>query len=148
MVVVLYLAETFAGNSEVVGQIVVSRRDDQFARAVCEGTTEAIQSVDGKVAVRAYDLLDPFVLMDVEVVVFGNLAVVLEGLVAIGLLVGAGEGHVADLEELRRGEERHISRVVEERVAEAALVHQKRCKAGALRLDSARKTRWSCTDYE
>ena len=76
----------------------------------------------------------------------GDLAVVLQGLVAIGLLVRAGEGHVADLEQLRRGEERHVRRIVEERVAEAALVHQKSGEARALRLDRAGQPGWPGAD--
>ena len=83
------------------------------------------------------DAIDGLVLADVELVVLGDLAVVLEGLVAVGLLVGAGEGHVADLEQLRRGEEGHVRRVVEERVAEAALVDQNGGETRALRLDGA-----------
>ena len=67
----------------------------------------------------------------------GDLAVVFEGLGAGGLLVGAGEGHVADLEQLRGGEEGHVRGVVEERVAEAALVDQHDVEAGALRVDGA-----------
>ncbi len=90
----------------------------------CEWAAEAVGGVDGEVAVGAVDAFDGLILADVELVVLGDLAVVLEGLVAVGLLVGAGEGHVADLEQLRRGEEGHVGRVVEERVAEAALVHQ------------------------
>ena len=71
----------------------------------------------------------------------GDLAVVLQRLVAGGLLVGAGEGHVADLEQLRRGEEGHVRGIVEERVAEAALVDEKRGEARALRLDRAGQAR-------
>ena len=67
----------------------------------------------------------------------GDLAVVFEGFGAGGLLVGAGEGHVADLEQLGGGEEGHVGGVVEERVAEAALVDEDDVEAGALRVDGA-----------
>ena len=137
VVVVLDLAEVFAGDVEVVGQIVVAGGDDELACAMLEGAAEAVGGVDGEVAVVAADGVDGLVLADVEVVVLGDLAVVLERLDAVGLLVGAGEGDVADLEQLRRGEEGHVRRVVEERVAEAALVDQARGEARALCLDGA-----------
>ncbi len=102
-----------------------------------ERAAEAIRRVDGEVAVGAVDPIDVFVLPHVESVVLGYLAVVLQGLVAVRLLVGAGEGHVADLQKLRRGKERHVRGVVEERVAKATLVHEHGSEARPLRLDRA-----------
>src|ERR1035441_10188851 len=93
--------------------------------------------MDGKVAVRTNYALDRLVLADVERVVLSDLAVVFEGLAAGGLLVGAGEGHVADLQQLGGGEEGHVRGVVEERVAKAALVDQHRREARAPGLDGA-----------
>src|ERR1700757_424358 len=104
--------------------------------------------MDNEVPVGTIDPLDVFILSDIEPVVFGNLTVVFEGLVAVGFLIRAGEGHIADLEQLRRGEERHVGGVVEERVAEASLVHQKGRKTSSLRLDCTGKTCCSCTNYE
>src|ERR1017187_7800727 len=97
--------------------------------------------MDGKVAVRTNYALDRLVLADVERVVLSDLAVVFEGLAAGGLLVGAGEGHVADLQQLGGGEEGHVRGVVEERVAKAALVDQHRGEARALRLDGRSEER-------
>jgi hypothetical protein len=122
---------------EVVGQVVVAGGDDELAGAVGDGAVEAVGCMDGKGAVRTRHALDGLVLADVEGVVLGDLAVVFEGLAAGGLLVGAGEGHVADLEQLGGGEEGHVRGVVEERVAEAALVDEHGGEAGALRLDGA-----------
>ncbi len=110
--------------------------------------SEPIRCVDGEVAVSSIDPLDVLVLPDVQIVVLGHLAVVFQRLVAIGLLVRAGEGHVADLKQLRRGEKRHVRGVVEEGVAEAALVDQKRCKACTLRLDRAGQPGRACPDYQ
>jgi len=70
--------------------------------------------VDDEVAIGSFDTLDIFILADVETVVLRYFAIVFEGLVAVGFLIWAGEGHVADLEQLRRGEERHVGRIVEE----------------------------------
>ena len=52
-------------------------------------------------------------------------------------MVGAGEGHIADLQQLRRGEEGHVRGIVKERVAEATLVDQQGGKPRALGLDGA-----------
>src|ERR1017187_10723711 len=94
--------------------------------------------MDGKSAVRTLYTPDRLVLAHVEPVVLGDLAVVLKRFRAGGLLVGAGEGHVADLQQLRRGEKSHVRGVMEERVAQAALVDEHRRKARTLGLDGAR----------
>jgi hypothetical protein len=137
VVVVLDLGEVFAGDIEVVGKVVVAGCDGEFARAVEELSTEAVGGMDGEVAIMAGDGVYDLVLTDAEFVVLSYLAVVLEGLDAAGFLVWAGEGDVADLEELRRGEEGHVRRVVKEGVAEAALVDEHSGEAGALSLNGA-----------
>ena len=104
--------------------------------------------MDGEVAVSAVDALDVLVLPNVQIVVLGHLAIVFQRLVAIGLLVRAGEGHVADLQQLRRREKRHVRGVVEQRVAEAALVDQKRRKTRPLRLDRAGQPRRPGADHK
>jgi len=76
------------------------------------------------------------------------LAVVLESLVAGGFGVGAGKRDVAYLEQLRGGEESHVRRVVEERVAEAALIDENGAEAGALGFDGASHARGSGADDE
>jgi len=89
VVVVLDLAEIFAGDSEIVGQVVVAGGYDEFTGAMSDWAAEAVQSVDAEVSVGALDALDVFILVNVELVVLGYLTVILEGFVAIGLLVGA-----------------------------------------------------------
>lgn len=148
VVVVADLVEVFAGDAEVVGQIVVAGCHDEPAGAVLEFAAETVGGVDGEVAFAAGDSIDVFVLTHVEAVVIGDLAVVLEGFAAVGLLIGAGEGHVADLEQLRCGEEDHVCRVVEERIAEAALIDEEGGEAGALGLDGAGEAGWACANYE
>ena len=68
------------------------------------------------------DRLDPSVLANVEMVVFRDFAVVLQRLLAGGFLVGGDKGQIADLQQLRRGKERHVGRIVVERVDDTALV--------------------------
>ena len=92
--------------------------------------------------------LDAVVLADIEFVVGGDQAVVLKGLVARGLGVGAGKGDVADLEALGGGEEGHVGGVVEERVAEAALVDEDDAEAGFLGFDRAGEAGGSGADDE
>ena len=96
VVVMLYLAEIFTGDSKIVRQVVVAGGDDKLARAMLQGAAKPVRGVDGKVAVAAADLVDVFVLPDVELIVLGDFTVILQSLVAIGLLVWTGEGHVAD----------------------------------------------------
>src|ERR1700733_13719988 len=66
-----------------------------------------------------------------------DLAVILQRLIAAGFLVGAGKGHIPNLQQLGRGEKRHVRGIVKEGVAKTALVYQNRAHASALRLDGA-----------
>src|SRR6478672_484193 len=67
-----------------------------------------------------------------------HVAVVLQRLGAVGLLVGCGKRNVANLQQLRRGKENHVRRIVKQRVHQAALVHHNGSKPGALRLNGTR----------
>jgi len=80
------------------------------------------------------------VLADIQFIVSGHMPVILERLVAVGLGIGAGKRNIADLEQFGRGEEGHVRGVVEERVADAALVHHDGAQAGLLRLNGAGHT--------
>lgn len=137
VIVMLDLGKIFAGNAEVVWQVIVAGGDDELAGAMDEFASELVGGLNGEVAIGTGYVVDVFVLADVEAVVLGDLAVVLEGLGAGRLLVGRGEGHVADLEQLGRGEEGHVSGVIEERVGEATLVHENDPEAVALGCDGA-----------
>ena len=92
VVVVLDLGEVFAGDVHHVGQVVVAGGDDDFARGVAVLAAEVVAGADGEVEVLAGDGFDALVRADVELVVLGDLAVVLEGLIAGGLGVGLGKG--------------------------------------------------------
>ena len=99
----------------------------------------AVGSGDAKIAVPAGYGFHPLVLVDIESVVLGDIAVVLECLRAGRLHVRGIERNVADLEQLRRGEKRHVSRIVEEGVDQAALVDNKHFQSDAMGLDRTRE---------
>ena len=88
-------------------------------------------------AVVAGDAFDALVQMRLESVVLDGAAIVFQGLGARGLAAGDGHGQVADFHALGRGEERHVHRIVVERIAEAAFVDDERAQAGALGFDGA-----------
>ena len=96
-----------------------------------------VGGVHDEVVVAAFDLQHRLVLAHVELVVLGDLAVILQRFLAGGLLVGAGEGNVADLQQLGRGEEGHVAGIVEQRIHQAALVDVDDGEAGALGVDAA-----------
>ncbi len=137
VIIMLDLGEIFAGNAEVVGQVIVAGGDDELAGAMNEFASELVGGVDGEVAIGTGYVIDVFVLADVEPVVLGDFAVVLESLGAGRLLIGRGEGHVADLEQLGRGEEGHVGGVIEVRVGVSPLVLENHAEAVALGCDGA-----------
>src|ERR1039458_5291820 len=94
-----------------------------------------VHDVDDKCGLRAGHPFDALVLTHVKFVKRRHSPVVLQGLSARGLGVGAGEWDVADFEQLRGRKERHVGRIVKKRVANAALVYQDSAEAGPLRLD-------------
>src|SRR5438270_2233339 len=143
-----YLAEVFAGNSEVVRQIVVPGRNYQFTRAVVRHASEPVHRMDNEIAVSAVDPLDVLILPNVQFVVLGYLTVVFQRLAAIGLLVRTGKRHIADLEQLRGSKKCHVRGVMKQRVAEAALVNEKGGKPCALGLNRAGQTRRAGSDYQ
>ena len=67
----------------------------------------------------------------------GDKAVVLKRLVACRLGIGAGEGNIANLQQLRGGKEGHMRRVMKKRVADASLVDDHRPQPGLLCLNGA-----------
>ena len=80
---------------------------------------------------------DPMVLANLQVIVLGGSAVVLEGFLASGLHQRSGERDVTDLEQLRRGEKGHVGRIVEDRIHQASFVKDDRPEASFLGLNGA-----------
>src|SRR5215469_17990922 len=139
-IIVKDLGQVFAGNSQPVGQIVVAGGHNHFAGAVVVDVSGAIGRGNAEVPVLAGHGLDPAILVNVQVVMFGHSPVVLEGLPPRGLRIGGGEGNVADLEQLGRGEKHHVRRIVVDRVDQAALLDHQHAQADLLRLNPARQT--------
>jgi hypothetical protein len=93
-----------------------------------------------KVAVFARYPLDPFVLADAQLIKLGHTPVILERLRACGLFVHGGHGDVADLQQLRRGEEHHVGGVVVNRIDDAPLFDEHGVQVPSLQLDGAGQT--------
>src|SRR5512146_75904 len=137
VVVVVNLAERFAGDAHPVGQVVVAGRDNQFGGLKCGRATEAIGHPDGEVAIGAADLVNALILPDLKFVERRYLPVILKSFVARWLGICARERDAADLKQFRRGEEGHVRRIVEERIADAAFVNQNDTQTGFLRFNGA-----------
>ena len=148
VVVVLHLVQVFPGNAEVVRQIVIAGADNQLFGVEYLLTPEAVDGVHGKVAVATAHVVYAVILPHVQAVVLRDLAVILQRLAACGLLVWAAERHPADLQQFRRGEKGHVRRVVKQRVAQAALIHQHHPQTGILRIDGAAQPGWPGTNHK
>ena len=133
----MHLAQVLAGNVQVVGPVVVAGGDGQLAGLKRAGAAKAVHRMHRKAAVRARYPLHAMVLADVQPVEGRHAPVILERLVAVGLGIGAGKGNIADLQQFGRGEEGHVRGIVEERIADASLVHHHGAQTGLLRLDGA-----------
>src|SRR5580698_4790495 len=140
LVIMMNFGKVFAGDVQEVGEIVVSSSDDELAGMVVVNSAVAIVGGDLKIAVSSIHNLDPLVLRNRQMIVLGDLAVIFQRLLPGGLLMGGGEGDVANLQQLRSSEEGHIGRVVEKGVDETSLVDDYDFEAGFLGLDAAGQT--------
>ena len=147
-IVVKNLGEVFAGNIQRVGQIVVAGRDNQFAGAVVINAAQAVGSCDMKIVIAPGHGLDPLILADIEMIVLGDFAVVLERFLARGLLPRGAEGNVADFQQLRRGKERHVGGIVIDGIDHASLVDGHDFEAGALGFDGAGQSGGPGADHD
>jgi len=85
-------AEVFAWDSTVIGNVVVAGGDNEFSGNDGGVPIEAIHEMHGEPAFSAVHGLDALILPDVEFVVCGHVAVVLQRLIAAGLGMGLGNG--------------------------------------------------------
>ena len=111
-------------------------------------TPGSIRGRDAEVPVFAHHRLHPFILAEIEAIVLGDFAVILERLFTVRLLLGGRERNISDLEQLRRGEEHHVRRIVEERIYQASFVQDDDLEANLLRFYGAGEPRWPRSDYE
>ncbi len=136
-VIVLNLAQVFAGNVHEIWQVIIAGRDNKLAGFDNPRAAKAVLRMHGKRSISTRNPLHALVLPHVEFVVGGHESVVLQRLIARGLGVGTRKRNPADLQPLRGGEESHMGRVVKEGVAEAALVDQYGPESGLLGFDGA-----------
>src|SRR6266496_1767564 len=83
-------------------------------------------------AVLSGDAIHALVLANVEIEIVSHPAVIFQSLVTIWFLVEAGHRDVADLEQFRRSEKRHVGGVVVKRIHHAPFLHQKDRKSTRL----------------
>src|SRR6266852_1679507 len=136
-IVVEDLGKVFARGADLVGEVVITGGDNDLAGAVVVDVSLTIGGCHSKVPVFAVDRFDPVVLANLQLVMLGGTAVVLEGFLASGLHQRGGERDLADLEQLRCGEKCHVGRIVEDRIDEASLVKNDRLETSFLRLNGA-----------
>ena len=136
VIVVNDLVAVFAGDIEFVRNIVIAAGENDLFR-----TVDLLFSADGEVAVGAGEAKHAFVLMDVEMVVISNAAIVFQGFGAAGLFVERRHGDIADFEKLGRSEKNQVDGVVVERVCDATLVEQYGLETALLQVNAAGKTR-------
>ena len=142
------LGQILAGQAELIGEIVVSGGDDHFAGMVIARPSGAVGGGDAEFPVFAHDGFNPLVLANVEPVMLGDLAVVLESLLARGLLVRRGEWDLANFKQLGRGKKNHSCGVVKKRIHQAALVEHDDVKPEFLRFDGAGQAGRPCADHQ
>ena len=73
-----------------------------------------VARLDVKRAIVPGDGQDLLILANVELIVLGDVAVVLQRFLPVGLLVGRTERNVADLQQFRRCKEHHVGRIVKQ----------------------------------
>src|SRR6185369_1798053 len=112
LVVMGDLGKILSGDIHVVRKVVITGCDNQLAGLKFTLLAKAVGRVDAELAVLAIDLSHRVILANFKFVVLSNTTVVLQSFLPVGLRIRTWEGDVADFEELRRGEERHVRRIV------------------------------------
>ena len=97
-VIMRNLRQVLARQSELISQVIVAGRNNHFARAVIVRASGTVCGGDAEVSVVPHDRFDPFVLANIQLIVFGDLAIVLERFFTGRFLMGRGKWNLADLE--------------------------------------------------
>src|ERR1041385_863148 len=108
------LGQVFSGNIHFVGTIIVSSGDDYLSTAIIEHSSQPITCSDVKGIVLAHYCFHALILSHIKFVVFSSFAVVLQRLEAVGLGISATEREIADFQQLRRGKENHVRRIMKD----------------------------------
>src|SRR4051794_14507074 len=134
-VVVDDLPEVFARNVEPVGNIVVAAREDDLASRVA-----ADVGANCEVAVRAVEAENPLVLVNIQPIMVGHPAIVLQSFGPAGLFIERRHRNIADLEQFGRSEENEVDGIVINRINDAAFIEEDGLEAALLQLYTASKT--------
>src|SRR5438874_616052 len=97
-VIVHHLVQVFTGNSHVVGQIVVTGGDNNLFGPVFIMVVAPVNRAHLKASICAGDRSHALVLTHFQPIMLGHIAVILQGLMTVGLLVGGGKGNVANFQ--------------------------------------------------
>src|ERR1700675_2127520 len=95
--------QVFAGDIELVGEIVVAGGEHDLARMIIMDGIVPVGCSDAKITVLTRNRLYPFVLADGQVIMFSDTAVILERFEPRGFRQSGGERNITDLEQLRGG---------------------------------------------
>ena len=131
--------QIFAGDIHQIGPIVISDGDDDLAARIVKDAAQAVARRDVEIIVRAHHSFNPLILPQIELVVLGHLAVVLERFQPVGLGIRSGERYVADFQQLRRSEKNHVGRIIKDGIDHAAFIDANNFESGALCFDRTRK---------
>jgi len=126
-----------AGDIELVSEIIVAGGEHDLARTVIVDGVVPVGCGDTKITVLPCNRLHPLILVDRQVIMFSDTAVIFERFEPRGLRQRGGERNIANLEQLRRGEEHHVARIAIDGIDQASLVDDERFEASLLSLYGA-----------
>src|SRR5262245_26592338 len=149
-VIVRDLRQIFAWNVKRVGVVVVADGDYDLARTIPPlFARQRRLGLDQKMSIRTggiggIDIIDRaghprdlFILIDAQSVGIDDAAIIFQSLDAYRFFALADERKVADFEQLGRGEENQLRRVVVERIDDAAFFERQATEPRPLSLDRA-----------
>src|SRR5258706_2478877 len=128
--------QVVAGDIELVGEIVVASGQHNLARTIIMDGIVPVSGGHTKITVFTRNRFHPLILVDGQVIMLGDTAVIFERFEPRGLRQSSGERNVANLKQLRRGEKHHVARIAINGIDQASLVDDERFEASFLSLDS------------
>ena len=137
VVVMMNLAQFFARNLQQIRKIIVAGGNYHFPRVQHSRPAKTVDGVNNKCAIGSSYALDAMILADVQAIVSGHLAVILQGFVSRGLRVRAWKRDVADFEQFGRSEKGHMRWIVVKRIADATFIDRNRPKTCLLGFNRA-----------
>ena len=114
------------------GKVVVAGGHRDFFCGELRGNSLLVPRMHAEFSVGAFDALHAVAEPQVQLIVLGALAIILERFAARGLLRGARKRQIANFQQFRRGEKHHVDGVMVNGIAKAALVNHQRTHSRAL----------------